>query len=116
MAKYDILRKLYENLATPTGYSKPSNLLKYAKKEDADIMKQDVKSFLKKQEGFTRHGTVPRSFMHRPIKISSAGNTLGSDLIDMGNQLREDNSGYRYILVLIDCFSRKLDLLPLRKK
>ena len=116
MEKQDILKRLYEDIASPAGYSSAINLLKYAKAQDSNISKQDVNSFLKGQEGFTRHGLVLRTFMHRPIKIPSAGHTLGSDLIDMGNRLRDDNRGYRYILVLIDCFSRKIRLVPLRDK
>ena len=116
MSKQNILKKLYEDIGSPSAYSSANKLLKYAKLLDSNITKQDVNTFLKSQEGFTRHGLVPRTFMHRPIKIPSAGHTLGSDLIDMGNRLRDDNRGYRYILVLIDCFSRKIRLVPLTDK
>merc|ERR1712240_611851 len=34
----------------------------------------------------------------------------------MGDQLKKDNRGYRYILVLIDIFSRKVYLAPLKNK
>ena len=116
MSKQNILKKLYEDIGSPSAYSSANKLLKYAKLLDSNITKQDVNTFLKSQEGFTRHGLVPRTFMHRPIKIPAPGHTLGSDLIDMGNRLRDDNRGYRYILVLIDCFSRRIRLVPLTDK
>lgn len=116
MGKENILKTLYENISSPAGYSGATNLLKYGQAKKSTITKQDVDAFLKKQDGFTRHGFIPKSFMRRPIKVPCPGHILGSDLIDMGDKLKKHNKGYRYILVLIDCFSRKVYLAPLKNK
>ena len=41
---------------------------------------------------------------------------LGGDLADMTEELAEHNKGQRYILVLMDLFSRKASLTPLKNK
>ena len=41
---------------------------------------------------------------------------LGGDLADMTEELAEHNKGQRYILVLMDLFSRKVSLIPLKNK
>ena len=102
----------------PAGYSGPHKLYNYIKKYGSrnDITKKDVEEFLKSQAGHTYHGVVPRTFVRRPIKIARVGLTLGTDIADMNQYIWSHNNGYRYILILIDCFSRKVSLTPLKNK
>ena len=59
---------------------------------------------------------VPRKIRRRPVKVSRAGYMLGGDLADMTEELAKHNKGHRYILVLMDLFSRKVSLIPLKNK
>ena len=54
--------------------------------------------------------------MRRPIKVNRPGAIFGVDLCDMTEDIAKHNNGYRYILVIIDLFSRKVDLTPLKNK
>ena len=54
-------------------------------------------------------------FPRRRIMTHYPGKIIQSDLIDM-QKFSTKNSGYNYILVVIDCFSKFLWCVPLRKK
>ena len=56
-----------------------------------------------------------RKFPRRKIITRYPGNIVQSDLIDM-QKFSGRNSGYNYILVVIDCFSKKLWTRPLKTK
>ena len=56
-----------------------------------------------------------RKFPRRRIITRYPGNIVQSDLIDM-QKFSGSNSGYNYILVVIDCFSKKLWTRPLKTK
>ena len=118
MDKTEYLQGIYEDLQHVASYSGVDKLYNYVKKNGNrhDITRKDVDDFLKIQPGYTYHGTVPRSFVRRPIKVSRPGSILGTDICDMTSSIASHNKGYRYILVLIDCFSRKVNLTPLKNK
>ena len=48
--------------------------------------------------------------------VKSIGDTWSSDLLDMNDYGPKNNRGYRYILVVIDNFSKFGGTIPLRNK
>ena len=48
--------------------------------------------------------------------IKSIDNTWSSDLLDMNDYGIKNNKGYRYILVVIDNFSKFVWTIPLKNK
>ena len=115
--KFDFLQKLYENLENPCGYSGKGKLFQHARKLGRkDISKGDVEEFLKKQSGWSFHGVVPRNFVRKPIKVCRPGLILGIDLLDLTAKIGRHNKKHRYIFLMIDCFSRKLWLTPIKDK
>ena len=113
--KFDFLQKLYENLENPCGYSGKGKLFQHARKY-MDISKRDVEEFLKKQPGWSFHGVVPRHFVRKPVKVCRPGLILGIDLMDLTAKIARHNKKHRYIFLMIDCFSRKLWLTPIKDK
>ena len=118
MSKSEYLKNIYEDLSHTAAYSGPDRLYKYIKKRNdrTDISRSDVLKFIRAQKAYQYHGCVPRRFVRRPIKVSRPGAIIGSDLCDMTESVAKHNKGYRYILVLIDLFSRKVNLVPLKNK
>ena len=112
--KYEQLYKIYHDINNPAAYSGVSKLYN-AVKHIPNITKSDVKSFLKNMDGFTLHGPITRRFIRRPYKVSHPGHILGADLADFSN-IKKYNKGFRYVLFLIDMFSRKLDVFPIKDK
>ena len=118
MSKFDYLKSIYENLDHAASYSGIDKLYKYVKSRNdgGDISKKDVAHFIRRQKAYQFHGTVPRRFVRRPIKVARPGAILGSDICDLTGDIAKHNDGHRYILVLIDLFSRKVHLTPLKNK
>ena len=116
--KYEYLEKIYHDLDHNAAYSGIDKLFKYVKdiNERTDIKKSDVKRFLNQMDSYTKHGLVRRRFIRRPFKVSRPKSFLGMDLADMTVDISKHNGGYRYILVLLDMFSRKVRLIPLKNK
>ena len=88
---------LYSDLTQPGAYT--NKILKYLRRNKTHSL-------------FKRKG---RKFPRRKIITRYPGNIVQSDLIDM-QKFSGSNSGYNYILVVIDCFSKKLWTRPLKTK
>ena len=116
MSKQEILKGIYLNPRNPGGFSGQSKLQKEACNLRPDITINDVKKFLQSQESHTRHGIVPRKYLKRPVTVKGPGHLLSSDLADMTNESRKYNNNFRYLMFIIDCFSRKLSVIPLKNK
>ena len=89
--------KIYRNLVHPGAYTK--KLLRYFRKNQTHSL----------------HRGVRTNFPRRKIITHYPGQIVQSDLIDM-QKLSASNSGYNFILVFIDCFSKKLWTEPLKNK
>ena len=88
---------IYKDLVHPGAYTK--KLLRY----------------LRKNQTHSLHRGVRSRFPRRKIVTHYPGQIVQSDLIDM-QKFSGSNSGYNFILVVIDCFSKKLWTEPLKNK
>jgi len=115
--KREFLRKIYENLKEPSGYSGENGLYERVKELGRkDISRRDIKEFLEGQPGWNFHGLIPRKFVRKPTKVCRQGLILGIDLLDLTQKIAKHNKKHRYIFLKIDLFSRKLWLTPLTNK
>ena len=89
--------ELYSDLTQPGAYT--NKILKYLRRNTTHSL------FKRKRKKFPRRKIITRF----------PGNIVQSDLIDM-QKFSGSNSGYNYILVVIDCFSKKLWTRPLKTK
>ena len=116
MSKKEILQDIYLNPRNPGGFSGQLKLKREACEVRPDISIKDVKNFLKTQESHTLHGVVPKKYLKRRVSVRGPGHLLSSDLADMTNEARKSNSMFRYLIFIIDCFSRKLSVIPIKDK
>ena len=107
-----ILDSLYGDVAGLTSVTK---LWSGAKLRNPDITLDQVKDYLKGQDSFTRHGNIRRKYLKRTVYVSKPGELLSADLGDF-QALRAWNDGVAYLLVVIDCYSRKLNVAPIADK
>lgn len=77
--------------------------------------KQKLESWLQKQESYTLHRPIIRQYKRRRVITLGIGHIFGVDLMDMV-KLKKWNKGMSYILVVIDMFSKKLDLKAIKNK
>ena len=113
--KNETLRRLYETSKTPHSFTGIQGLLKTARKIDPSITRKDVKSFLEKQESYTLHKITRKKFTRRKVLAPKPGVIASCDLADM-SKLSRFNSGFKYILIFIDVFSRLGQAVPVKSK
>ena len=89
------LEKLYTDPDFPTAYS------------------AGLKQFMQSKTSLSRHKQIRRKFKRRKTLVFGPYTTLQADTIFYRNYSRQ-NSGYKYILVVIDCFSRKNWVRPMK--
>ena len=75
--------------------------------------KSDFKAWLENQDAYTMHKPVRKSFLRIPYTLTNLMDVWECDLLDM-QSLAKHNDMYRYILSVIDVFSRYLHLVPVK--
>lgn len=115
MVKEEIIKNIYENVNNSACYSSASKLLRECKRKDKSITKKDVDLFLKKSLSYTLHKQPRYKFERLSIKPAGLFTDWQADLAVM-DKIIESNDGYRYILVCIDCLSRKIYATPVKTK
>jgi hypothetical protein len=105
------LNKFYYNPTLSSSLGGYDNL----KHKTRNIPSGEVKEWLSSQDAYTLHKKVNRKFLRRPTIVNGSGIQYQADLIDM-QKYSDENSGYKYILSVIDVFSKFGWCLELRTK
>ena len=74
-----------------------------------------IKRYLENNKTHSLHKAVRKNFKRRKIITHYPGQIVQMDLIDL-QKFSTSNSGYHWILVALDCFSKRLWLRALKKK
>ena len=114
-AKRGILSTIYHDYTHPAGMGGVKGLLDEARKQDSTFSLAEVKQFLRACNVYTLHRTPRVNFRRLPILAPKPGTFLSVDLADMSS-LSKHNKGYRYILIAVDIFSRKLQARAMKRK
>ena len=95
MTRLEIIDKIYTDPKFPSAYS------------------SDLKKYLLSKESLSRHKKIIRKFKRRKVYSSGPFDSVQADLI-FYKQFSRQNNGYKYILSVVDTFSRKNYVRPLR--
>ena len=109
-----ILKKLYYNPKSTSSYGSKAALQRGLKQElkkkkgriKRTNLPRQVKTWLEDQKTYTLHKQPKKTFPRRQVIVSGINDQWQADLADM-QLLAYENQGFRYILIVIDCFSRK---------
>lgn len=104
------LREIYYNTQNPASLSRPEVLARAA-----DVSKKVAQSWLRSQPTYTLHKSARKRYPTRRYVVSDIDSQWQCDLADM-QQLARYNSGYKYILTVIDILSRFAWARPLKSK
>ncbi|XP_041372620.1 uncharacterized protein LOC121385896 [Gigantopelta aegis] len=117
MSRWEMyLESIYYDVKHPGSYAGPSKLYQAVKAEAKfKIPLTRIKSWLKGQETYTMTHQVRRKFPSNTYVVEGLDSHWQSDLMDMVS-LAKYNDGVRYLMVIIDLFSRYLWVLPLKSK
>ena len=79
------------------------------------LKKDEVLKELLKSKAYTQHVQPKRVFKRRKIIVAGMDVLWQADLIDV-QKYKYQNSHYKYIMTVIDCFSRYAWALPIKSK
>lgn len=102
------LLDLYTDPSNPGAYGGVDNLYKASKKVGLKVTRNNVKDVLSKSHtyGMHRNRKTRKVFVSR-VLATQPFQQWAADLEDLGHKSANDNDGYRFVLTVIDCFTKK---------
>lgn len=110
-----ILKNIYYNLKNPNAYTSQANVYRIVKKSHPQIKKVQVTRWFRKQLSPTLHKPVRYRFSRNKTIVMNIDDQYKADLCDMSN-IAKDNDMYKYLLTVINLFSRRAWAIPLKSK
>ena len=110
------LKRAYHDPADPGSLGGVDRLLRRAKElKIPDVDRETVENVLKQEQAYTLHKPARRHFPRNHIYVKGIDGQWQGDLADM-QSLSRQNDGMRYILTVIDVFSKFAWAQPVRSK
>lgn len=106
------LKSIYYDLKNPASYSTVAKLYEAV---DRKIDKNKILTWLRGELCYTLHKPRRINFKRNHYEVFSMNHMWQSDLCDFPS-LCEENDGYKYVLITIDCFSRFVWTRALKSK
>jgi len=107
-----ILSDIYYDLKNPKAFSTLDNLFKAVQ---GKVSKEEIKKWLGAQLTYTLHKPRRKNFKRNYYEVDNIDDNWESDLIDLAS-LAKYNDNYKYILIIIDVFSKFVFAKPLKTK
>lgn len=111
----NLIRKIFTDPQDPAGFGSVKKVYDRAKRLDARIGLSDVKKVLASTPAYTLHKSRMLKFPTRAHLSPGINHYFQMDLMVLNDTLARLNK-YRYILFVIDIFTKKLFLRPLKTK
>jgi hypothetical protein len=102
------IKEIYYN--PETGYSGVNDIMKKANEN-----KTKVETFLNTQDIYTLHKPLRKNFKRRKIYVHNIDDQWQADLVEMIPYSKENND-FRYLLTIIDLFSKFAFAIPIKYK
>lgn len=110
------LEKIYFDPAHPDSFAGPVRLYQAVKKEGKyKISHSQIKRWIQKQESYSRNKGVKRRFERSKVIVAGIDDQFDADLASFISYA-DENDGYRYLLAVIDIFSRYAWVEPIKDK
>ena len=109
------LNKIYFDPSHPASYSGPQKVYQTVKKAGFNPTYKFIKQWLQDREAYSIHKPVRYTFPRQRIIPTDRDNQWDADLTDM-QDIKEDNDGVSFLLVVIDLLSRFAWVRPLKTK
>ena len=110
------LESMYYDPKNAGSFGGPRALYKAVKSAGQRIISMGkIKKWLKSQETYTMHRKMVRRFKRNRVQVDHIDEQWDVDLMDM-DYYSKHNNGVRYVLLVIDIFSRYAWAVPLQNK
>jgi transposase InsO family protein len=110
-----LLRKLYYDPKSKTAFSSPRQLYQKAKLTLKSIKYKDVIDWLQGERTYTLHKPIRKKFRRRKTVVGGIDYQWQADLADMQKMSKQNNDN-RYLLCVIDVFSKYAWVVPIQNK
>lgn len=111
----ETFKSIYYKADHPAGYSSAEKLYQYASKINPQITLAKTKDWLSGEITYTLHKQARRKWRRNKVRVYGIDELWMADLTFMDG-FEENNQGFRYILTVIDCFSKYAWAKPLKTK
>lgn len=110
------LTKLYYDVSSPACYAGVSALLREAKKQGVSgVTRKDVENFLAQQKTYSLHKPLRKNFPRNRVVAVGIDTNWQADLADL-KKLARFNKNYKYLLTVVDVFSKYAWAIPIKSK
>jgi hypothetical protein len=110
-----LLMSIYYKPSHPASFASIEKLYQAAIKKDPSIDREFVEKWLSIQPTYASFKPVRGKLKRRKVIVRGVQHQYQADLLDL-LQYHKSNEGYKYLLTVIDCFSRKGWAVPLKTK
>ena len=110
-----LLTDLYYKPSSPVSFSAPEKLYHAAKKKNMFVTLKEVRHWLSRQDTYTSFRQNNQHIPRRKVVVRGIRHQFQADLMDM-SAIKSKNDGYKFLLTVIDCFSRLAAVVPLKSK
>ena len=109
------IKKVYLDPKQPGSFGGVEALYKSCKEKGLSVTRKQVLQVLKQLEVYTLHKPRRIHYSRNPTVVGGIDQQWQADLADMQHVSRQ-NSGYNWILTVVDCFSKYAWAIPVKKK
>ena len=111
----DYLENNYFTPGVPGAFAGPNKLYKTLKQNKQPVTRTKVKQWLQDQDAFSLLQPVKYKFKRQRVITRGIDDMWDVDLADMTNVF-DHNDGHRFLLIVIDVFSKYLWVQPIPDK
>jgi len=104
----------FYDLRNPCSFSTNEKPYRTAKTQSG-VEPSAVKSWLEQQDAYTLHKPIRKRFLRNPYTVNKIMDLWEANLVDV-QSLAKHNDGHRYLLTVIDVFTKYLHIVPLKSK
>lgn len=112
---YSALDSIYHNPKDPGSYSGVDALLERAREDGLQVSKEQIQEYLRSQDAYTLHKPIRKRYVRNKTVVGGIDRQWQADLADM-TDYGKYNEGFRYLLTVIDCFSKYAWAVPVKRK
>ena len=109
------VRQLYNDPKFPGSFNGQRNFFNAQKNQNPSVSLEAVKNKLKAIDSYTLHKPVKKPELYRRIFTKGINYLYQCDLVDLSG-FQRDNNGYRWIITIIDTFSKKAWAFKMKRK
>lgn len=115
MSEMESIKRLFHDPNDSSSFSSKRNLERSLSSKGIAAKKSDIEKFVKSDIVYSLHLPARRRFPRNQYIVPHPQHTAQADVVDM-QAFEASNNGYRYLLTIIDMFSKKAYVYPLKSK